>query len=213
MHIMAISDLHIGHVQTRTAEIHQFLETAADRADILVLNGDILDLWRMRYSKIKSTYSFTLDHIKEISEKMPVVWILGNHDYGTPKYEFPNVLFKREITIGNTHFEHGHRFDAEQVRYMWGYKYIEALFPPIHQMLFKSPAKSIEQKAKSQKLSMHSRARAYGAVNNVNVVVGHSHQPQQNLIYGSKWVVDCGDFLHSLTYAEIIDDVPLLRWV
>lgn len=211
MKILAISDTHIGYEYANTDKIHKFLDSVDETTDALILNGDILDLWRMRFTQIRSGNSEILDRLNHIAVDIPTIWILGNHDYTTPQKEFPDISFKHAVDVDGTHFEHGHRFDIDQVKYSWSYKLIPKLYPPLHQLFFKSPAKDAPKGDQGgYLLSMHRRAIVYGLSHAVSVVIGHSHMPQIHQIGDTGYMCDCGDFVDSCTYIEITDGVPLL---
>lgn len=77
--VAAISDVHLGTYGCHALELHRYLKSI--EPEILILNGDIIDMWEFRKKY------FPLDHLKVIkeifrmaTEGTKVYYITGNHD-------------------------------------------------------------------------------------------------------------------------------------
>lgn len=77
--VAAISDVHLGTYGCHARELHRYLKSIDP--EILVLNGDIIDMWEFRKKY------FPTDHLKVIKEIFrmasrgtKVYYITGNHD-------------------------------------------------------------------------------------------------------------------------------------
>lgn len=77
--VSAISDVHLGTYGCHARELHRYLKSIDP--EILVLNGDIIDMWEFRKKY------FPTDHLKVIKEIFrmaargtKVYYITGNHD-------------------------------------------------------------------------------------------------------------------------------------
>ena len=214
MRIIIASDMHIGFEYANTYKINKFFNIVEDDApDYLILNGDILDLWRNTASAIVKENGDLLRRINEIASVTKTVWIIGNHDFSVPKRYFPNVDFRNSINIGNIHVEHGHRYDMQQVRFGWAYGIISLLYPPIYYWLYRRPNKIIKEDFGSSWLPMHDEAAKCAQKHNVNIIVGHSHCPQIRVLDSGYYVADSGDFIDSSSYIEINDRMPELKRV
>lgn len=74
-----ISDVHLGTEAAKAQELLQFLNN--HHTDLLIINGDFIDGWALASgSKWKSKHTKVISKILDISRKIPVVWIRGNHD-------------------------------------------------------------------------------------------------------------------------------------
>ena len=88
-----ISDIHLGTKGCKAKRLHAFLDTFD--AENLFLVGDIIDGWALRrkhYWTNKQTE--VIRRILKLSEKMRVVYIVGNHD------EFIRPFFKYDFQFG-----------------------------------------------------------------------------------------------------------------
>jgi len=77
--IVAISDVHLGTYGCHARELHRYLRSI--QTDILILNGDIIDIWEFRKKY------FPPDHLKVVKEIFrmaskgtKVYYLTGNHD-------------------------------------------------------------------------------------------------------------------------------------
>jgi UDP-2,3-diacylglucosamine pyrophosphatase LpxH len=74
-----ISDVHLGTEASKAKELLEFLDQ--HHTEILIINGDFIDGWALsRGSKWKNKHTKVISKILDISRKIPVVWLRGNHD-------------------------------------------------------------------------------------------------------------------------------------
>lgn len=73
-----ISDIHLGSDVCRAKELGHFLDHIENRSSRLILNGDVFDSMDLR--RLKKTHWNILSKLRKISDKMEVVWVVGNHD-------------------------------------------------------------------------------------------------------------------------------------
>lgn len=123
--VVVISDTHLGFEESNTKELQSFLTegVARLRPDVLVLNGDILDLWRGGIESVFAQHSDILERLKEINGgRTDVRIIAGNHDWrwsesdGESSFAPPEpwVIDKEwEFSSGDVEFiaTHGHTYD------------------------------------------------------------------------------------------------------
>ncbi len=107
---LIVSDIHLGTVDCKAAEVAHFLRTV--RCDKLILNGDIIDAWQLRKGGL-----WTAEHtrvIRIILKKLEkhgteVIYLRGNHD---------DVLSKLlPFTFGGLNIVEDHVHDSPQGRY------------------------------------------------------------------------------------------------
>jgi UDP-2,3-diacylglucosamine pyrophosphatase LpxH len=111
---LVISDVHLGSGYTR---VKGLLETI-HRYDFkeLILCGDILDFWRMRY-KIKwhgDAYAELIEDVLEIAKTKRVIYIPGNHDEYLRQFVGQKVFgmfILNQYIADDTLFIHGDQFD------------------------------------------------------------------------------------------------------
>lgn len=77
------SDVHLGAVPSSTVRaFHQWLRWVGERADVLVINGDLFDFWFEYRSVIPRGYSRTLGLLGELVDHGVTVHLVGgNHDW------------------------------------------------------------------------------------------------------------------------------------
>jgi UDP-2,3-diacylglucosamine pyrophosphatase LpxH len=74
-----VSDVHLGTDHSKAKEFLEFLDSYS--TDLLIINGDFVDGWEIKKgSRWKNSHTKVLSKILDISRKIPVVWIRGNHD-------------------------------------------------------------------------------------------------------------------------------------
>jgi len=78
---VVISDLHLGSDNCQAKEAAAFLQSILEgeiRTRRLVINGDVFD--SIDFRRLKKTHWKVLSQIRHLSDKIEVVWIVGNHD-------------------------------------------------------------------------------------------------------------------------------------
>lgn len=111
---LCVSDIHLGGGFTRVEGLLKVL----DRYDFkeLILCGDILDFWRMKY-KIRwnnDKYSILIDKIVEFAKSKRVVYIPGNHDECLRPFvgrQVFGIYLLNEYIADDVLFIHGDQFD------------------------------------------------------------------------------------------------------
>lgn len=115
--ILVISDLHLGTHGSRAKRLLKYLSTVKPK--MLILNGDIMDLWLLDMNKWEKSHSKVLQiFFTEISRGIPVYYITGNHDDFLRSFigfKFNNFHLVDELVLelnGKKHwFTHGDKFD------------------------------------------------------------------------------------------------------
>lgn len=195
--IIVLADTHIGLAQTNYTSIDRalsVLEEEKDNIELLILNGDIVDLWRCKYEDLKNNETFK--HLQEVTKLIKTIYIRGNHDYVAHKIigKDLNVSYTRMFVHNNICYIHGDRFSTFQ---------IESLFALITKR-FNFISKLIDENILSSNISSGfvKRIEKFKVENFFeHVIVAHSHIPG---IY--KGIVFCGSAFNHMSYIEVTDE-------
>ncbi len=77
--IVVISDIHLGAFGCHAKELLQYLKSINPK--MLILNGDIIDIWQFRKRYFPTSHQLVIRHITDlITKRTKVVYITGNHD-------------------------------------------------------------------------------------------------------------------------------------
>jgi UDP-2,3-diacylglucosamine pyrophosphatase LpxH len=83
--IVVISDVHLGTYGCQAKELLRYLKSIKPK--ILVLNGDIIDIWQFSKSYWPEAHTKVLRRIlKFIADGVPVYYLTGNHDETLRKF-------------------------------------------------------------------------------------------------------------------------------
>lgn len=123
--IVVLSDIHLGTYGCHAEELITYLSTIKPK--ILILNGDIIDIWQFRKSYFPKNHLKVIKKIIDFASKgTQVYYITGNHDEMLRKFT--------DITLGNLKlvdklileldgkkawFFHGDVFDASVQHAKW----------------------------------------------------------------------------------------------
>ncbi len=241
MRICVISDLHFKYAQD-TAEDRQnaelaldFLRSAAGKYDLLVLNGDIFDLWfEWKYTIVKQYFPL-LHRLAVLGEQgCRLVLIGGNHDFWFKGFltqylgiEVQPDQFALEADGHRILFTHGDLHTVNDLRYKLFRSFIRLtgirwLFNLLHPDLALSLGRKMSRSSRLRKISSQLQTKkSTGLIqyaqtrirqNKYDVVcMGHSHKPQVNQLEGG-YYVNSGDWLQNHTYVEIIDGAIALHY-
>jgi len=128
MKVIVTSDQHLGYDKSDRASFSKFLDTlASDLAPTdFVLLGDVVDMWRRDASGVFLESHDILQKILDLTAKMHVYFVVGNHDYhlrllvnNKPGRLYPITFISDpplSLRDGNYEylFKHGWEYDEEQ---------------------------------------------------------------------------------------------------
>ena len=122
-----LSDIHLGTVESKAAEVNHFLRNVS--CEKLILNGDIIDGWQLQRggSWAKSHTRFIRIVLKKIEKKdTQVVYLRGNHDDILSQFlplDFENLNIVEEHihegVRGRYLVLHGDVFDTITKNFVW----------------------------------------------------------------------------------------------
>lgn len=227
--VAVISDLHLGTYGCNAQEIVNYLKSI--QPEILVLNGDIIDVWQFnkRYFPIAH-----MQVIKEIISMLGrgcrVIYITGNHDESMRRYSDMQIgnfqlvdKLVMEINGKMTWIFHGDVFDATtkgSAKLLAklggkGYDLLIILNGCINwalrmmgreKMSFSKKVKNGVKKAVSWISNFEMTAAELAIEKKYDYVIcGHIHQPQKKVVTtekGSVTYLNSGDWIENLTALE-----------
>lgn len=228
MEIAVLSDIHLGTYGCHATEVLAYLNSIDP--EILVLNGDIMDIWQFSKRYWPSSHMAVVNKIlKMASGGTQVHYLTGNHDELLRKFS--------DFSLGNFHladklvltlkdkkawFFHGDVFDITMKHSKWlaklggkGYDLLIVLNRAINFMLTKigreriSFSKKIKNSVKEavKFISDFEQTATDLAISNGYdyVICGHIHQPMVKEYWndeGSVIYMNSGDWVENLTSLE-----------
>lgn len=228
--IIVISDVHLGTYGCRAKELLHYLKSIKPK--IVVLNGDIIDIWQFNKSYWPKSHMKVIKHIMNwLSKGVKVYYITGNHDEMLRKFEgFKmgsfQILNKLILELDNHEkawIFHGDVFDVTMQHSKWlaklgaiGYDtliIINSLANWISETIFKRGKLSFSKKIKNSVKGaikfingFEETAADIGISKNYQYVVcGHIHHPEMRKIeqnHGSIMYLNSGDWIENLTALE-----------
>jgi len=236
MNIYVLSDSHIKYQenaedQERRYKVLQFLESIKSDAALLVLNGDIFDLWYDWNTSIIKEYFPILKKLADLRENgCEIVYIAGNHDFWFGDF-FPKTLgiavypddFTRVIDGKRMLFTHGDRHTSNDLRYkvfrtLIRTRFIRGVFEILHPDIALGIGKMLSRSSRNRKTSkpiqvakesgLERFAKRHSKEYDI-IVMGHSHMPKHEK-YGDCDYLNSGDWVRNNTYVKIVDGQPQL---
>jgi UDP-2,3-diacylglucosamine pyrophosphatase LpxH len=228
--VIVISDVHLGTYGCRAKELLHYLKSVKPK--IVVLNGDIIDIWQFNKSYWPKSHMKVIKHLMNwLSKGVKVYYITGNHDEMLRKFEgFKmgsfQILNKLILELDNQEkawIFHGDVFDVTMQHSKWlaklgavGYDtliIINSLANWISETIFKRGKLSFSKKIKNSVKGaikfingFEETAADIGISNNYQYVVcGHIHHPEMRKIeqtHGSIMYLNSGDWIENLTALE-----------
>jgi UDP-2,3-diacylglucosamine pyrophosphatase LpxH len=232
--ILVLSDVHLGTYGCHAKELLHYLKTI--KPSIVVLNGDIIDIWQFSKRYWPKSHMKLIKHIMNwISKGVKVYYITGNHDEMLRKFvgfKLGGFRIVNKLTLdlsnGQTAwFFHGDVFDVTMQHSKWlaklgavGYDtliLINRFVNFISEKIFKRGKLSLSKKIKNSVKS------AVSFVNNFEqtaadiaiskgydyVVCGHIHQPEMKRMsnqHGGTTYLNSGDWIENLTALEYVNN-------
>lgn len=236
--VAVISDVHLGFIGCKAKELNKYLNSI--EPEILIINGDLIDIWQFRSYYFPKSHSQVLEHIfRFISSGVKVYCLTGNHDEMLRRYsglKLGNLQLEDKLVLnfdGKQHwFFHGDIFDVSMQGSRWlaklgttGYEIlilINKVFNFFLGLLGKEKS-SFSQQVKAatkhgiKKLSNYELTAAEIAIDNGYqlVINGHTHIPcikEINTAQGSITYLNSGDWVENMTALEYNNAKWKLVW-
>jgi UDP-2,3-diacylglucosamine hydrolase len=231
MNVYIVSDFHLKFVENseeikRREKVLDFLDSIKNDADLLILNGDIFDLWYVWKKFIIKGYFPLLLKLHQLREMgVRIVFTAGNHDFwfkdfltGTLGIEVYEDYFFETIDGVRTFVSHGDRYTTNDLRYqlfrkLIRNKFVMWVFGSLHPNLALSIGSNMSRSSRKQKVADNKlNRREQGLIQFAKdklkdtdlVILGHSHLPKiekfENGIYAN-----AGDWINNYTYLQMKD--------
>ena len=227
--VIVLSDLHLGTYGCHAMELVDYIRSIQPK--ILILNGDIIDIWQFRKHYFPASHMQVIKEIFSLMAKgTQVVYITGNHDESLRRYsglQMGNLLLTDKYVMDldgeKTWIFHGDVFDAttkgsaKMIAKLGGQGYdmlillnraINWLLKMVgkEKMSLSKKVKNSVKKAVSW-ISNFEQIAAELAIEKKykNVICGHIHQPQIKEVRtdkGSVTYMNSGDWIENLTSLE-----------
>lgn len=227
--VAVISDLHLGMRGCRAAEILSYLRSIDP--EILVLNGDIVDIWQFRKSYFPASHMQVVRELMHmLAQGKRIYYVTGNHDelfrrfigFKTGQFEVVNKLILH-LDGKKAWIFHGDVFDVTMQYSKWlaklggkGYDLLIALNHAVNSISLAlgkgriSLSKRVKDSVKGavKFINHFEETAAEIAINNGYdyVVCGHIHQPANRVITGengkSVRYLNSGDWVENCTALE-----------
>jgi UDP-2,3-diacylglucosamine pyrophosphatase LpxH len=225
--IVVISDVHLGIYGCHAKELIQYLDSIDPK--ILVLNGDIIDIWQFSKRYFPKSHTKVIRKILKMTSKSEVYYLTGNHDEALRKYAgfgLGSLTIENKLILdvdGKKHwFFHGDVYDVTMKNSKWlaklggkGYDLLIIINRFVNNIL-ESMGK---EKMSFSKKVKHSVKQAVKFISDFEQVVaeiavdkgfdvvccGHIHQPIiKEMQHEGKPVLylNSGDWVESLTALE-----------
>ncbi len=230
--VLVISDVHLGTYGCHAKELLKYLKSVNPK--ILILNGDIIDIWQFSKSYFPESHIKIIRKIlKFVSDGIPVYYLTGNHDEMLRKFADFNMgglqLLNKlvlEIDEKKAWFFHGDIFDITMQHSKWlaklgaiGYDSLIIINSLVNWFLVKMGKKkySFSQKIKASVkeavkfINQFEQTAAELAIEKkyAYVICGHIHHAEIRKIeneHGTVTYLNSGDWVESLTSLEFFDN-------
>ena len=130
MKVFVASDFHLKFSEnredrSRKNRVISFLDSLIGKADLLILNGDIFDLWYSWNHVIIKNYFPVLKKLADLKESgCKIVFVAGNHDFwfkdflsDTLGMEIHREYYTTKINGKNYFIAHGDKYTTNDLRY------------------------------------------------------------------------------------------------
>jgi UDP-2,3-diacylglucosamine hydrolase len=238
MKIIVISDTHIkfnenDEDKARRLRVTNFLQSISSDTDMLVLNGDIFDLWFDWNSVIIAGYYDFIHELKTIiSRGIKVVMLAGNHDFwfngfleklGIEIYSDYYITIDKQNQI---YFTHGDKHTSNDIRYfifrnLLRNKVTKFIFNLIHPELSLNIGKKLSRSSRDRQDSPEiTKKKNQGLIDFAEkkikdgyqlVIMGHAHNPQK-IQLDQGFYLNSGDWIVHNSYIEIVDGQAHLKY-
>ncbi len=229
--VVVLSDIHLGTIGCHAKEVLQYLESINPR--ILILNGDIIDIWNFRKRFFPKDHLRVLQKIMSMAQSgITVYYLTGNHDELLRRftdYEAGGIHLKNKLVLNlngkRAWIFHGDVFDVsiQNAKWLaklggWGYDVLIYMNRLMNQVLEKfgrerySLSKAIKNSVKKavKYINDFENTASELAIDQGYdyVICGHIHQPQMRPVANKKGTtlyLNSGDWVENLSALEYAD--------
>ena len=228
LQVVVISDIHLGTIGCHASEVLDYLDMVQPR--ILILNGDIIDIWNFRKRYFPKSHLQVLRKIMEMAAQgVKVFYLTGNHDELLRKftdYDAGGIYLRNKLLLKldgkKAWVFHGDVFDVsiQNAKWIaklggWGYDvliYVNKIINSALEKFGKEPyslsrrIKNSVKKAVKYISDFENTASELAIDQGYDYVIcGHIHQPQMRRVVnkkGSTLYLNSGDWVENLSALE-----------
>ncbi|WCL82575.1 UDP-2,3-diacylglucosamine diphosphatase [Saprospira sp. CCB-QB6] len=229
--ILVLSDVHLGTQGSEAKALLQYLQSLVPK--MLILNGDIIDIWQFRKGFFPQAHWAVLRHFMNLAEAgVPVYYLTGNHDDSlrrlTP-FRLGNIYLQDKLLLEldgkRAWFFHGDAYDPSVHKgrfwakiggqfYDWSImlnRGLNRLLKPfgIPPSQFSKRLKASVKAAVQKMNDFEQKAIELGIEKGYDYVVcGHVHRPQHREIVtaaGQITYLNSGDWMEHRSALEYVD--------
>ncbi len=241
MRICVISDVHYKYAPKDASDresgriVLDFLKQAVGKYDMMVLNGDIFDLWFDWKFAIIKQYFPILHRLAEIGEHgCRLVLISGNHDFWFNDFfrdylgmEVFNDAFKLRADGKKMLFTHGDLHTVNDLRYRFFRRLIrlkgsKMLFSLLHPDFALRLGAKLSRSSRFRQMTSLLQAKKSAGLSHFAeykvqkkdydlVCMGHSHRPELTEMKQGIYA-NSGDWARHRSYLEITDGIVALKY-
>jgi UDP-2,3-diacylglucosamine pyrophosphatase LpxH len=226
--VAVISDVHMGTYGCHSKELLQYLKSI--EPEILILNGDIIDIWQFSKNYWPKSHTHVLNQIlKMIGQGVKVYYITGNHDELLRRFtdfKLGDFVLTNKVILEldgkKTWFFHGDVFDVTMKNSKWlarlggkGYDLLIMINQALNFVLeyfgkerisFSKKVKDSVKKAVKYISDFEATAAEMAIYHGYDYVIcGHIHQPNHKIYeteHGKVTYLNSGDWVENLTALE-----------
>lgn len=226
--VVVISDLHLGTYGCQAQELYRYLKSVQPR--ILVLNGDIVDIWQFRRKYFPPYHLKVVKQLFSMAARgTQLYYLTGNHDEALRRFsdlQLGNITLADKLVLEldgrKAWIFHGDIFDRsiQSAKWLakvggWGYDALIRLNGWINKARrlcgyapysFSKQVKNSVKKAVKYITDFEDTAGKLALENGYDYVIcGHIHQPQERTIenaQGTCQYLNSGDWVENLTALE-----------
>ena len=226
--VAVVSDVHLGTYGCHATELLRYLKSI--RPQVLVLNGDIVDIWQFSKNYWPPAHMRVVRHLAGLAAKgVKIHYLTGNHDELLRKFaglKLGNFRLDNKLVLdlphGRTWLFHGDVFDVTMRHSRWlaklgghGYDLLILINRFVNYLLAKfgrprvALSKLVKERVKSAVAAVSNfeeTAAAIAADEGYRYVAcGHIHQPEIKPLTTEKGEViylNSGDWVENLTALE-----------
>ncbi|MCB5251232.1 MAG: UDP-2,3-diacylglucosamine diphosphatase [Candidatus Cloacimonadales bacterium] len=230
--IVIASDFHLkyaGNIEDRIRyeTVCKFLKSLINNCDILILNGDIFDLWIEWNSVIIKDYFAFIKILADLIEnRTRIIYVSGNHDFwfgtflsDTIGIELYHDFFGEEIDGKNYYVTHGDLHTVNDIRYQVFRKIVRSfvvklIVKTIHPSISLYLGKLLSRSSRKRKEPIGlQNSKENGMISFAKVmlksydliIMGHSHKPKVLSLPGG-YYLNSGDWIIHMSYILIEGD-------
>ncbi len=241
MRVYIVSDFHLSFSpqnedeKQRSEKVVRFIDSLINHADILIMAGDIFDLWYDWGNTIIKGYFPLLKKLADLKEAgCRLIFIAGNHDFWFGDFlqsylncevyqdNFEEIINNKKIFVS-----HGDLYTMNDRRYrifrtILRHSITRFLFSILHPEIALKLGKMLsrtsrarnsipEKQSNRRSLGLDRFAESLASTYDL-IVLGHSHNPKRKELNGSIYV-NTGDWVSNSSYLLMTDNkVELLQY-